>query len=556
MLILIQAYNSYRKSMTTLSSQLIKSPIGRRLMLSIVLFSSLITIATTGYQLFNDYRGDLLRIDRVFQSIEKVNLDVLSASIWVIDERLINTQLNGLVQLPDITYIAINDDSGQSWNSGTNQVKGTLEKQFPLIYHSGSEEIPVGTLVVQADLNAIYSRLYDRGIVILLTNAVKTFLVAGFILFLVWINVTRNLNRLSVYCQNIELEKGFEPLSFNTHKRRNEFDQVADAINDMQQQIRSSFDAIKQSKEELQTALEDRERLLELERSYKEELARQVKEQTYELEQSLIILKRAQQVLVEQEKMAALGGLVSGVAHEINTPIGICLTAASAQLVHVEELIALIHSEHATLDEINSILEEYQQSCELIVSNITRASNLIQKFKTIAAEQSHEENSTFNLRKQIEDIAESTKLIFSPVKAEVTFDVAPNIQLTTNYSLVNQILSNIFSNAYTHAFSEGADNKIHISASIKNQYITIDIEDNGQGIEESVADHMFEPFFTTTRHRGGTGLGLSAAFNAATLLKGTVEYHTDSALGGACFSIRFPSKHSLLNDAELYQSFN
>ena len=99
--------------MLRFSGQLLTSPIGRKLMLSIVLFSSLITLLTTVYQLFNDYNGDVSRIDRAFSSIEKVNLEVLAASIWVIDERLINTQIDGLSQLPDITYISIKDDSGQ-----------------------------------------------------------------------------------------------------------------------------------------------------------------------------------------------------------------------------------------------------------------------------------------------------------------------------------------------------------------------------------------------------------------------------------------------------------
>ncbi|MFA7520691.1 MAG: histidine kinase, partial [Shewanella sp.] len=95
--------------MLTFFSQLIKSPIGRHLTLSIVLFSSVITLITTAYQLISDYRNDVVRIDRVFSNMEKVNLDVLAASIWVIDERLINTQLNGLIQLPDINYISIKD---------------------------------------------------------------------------------------------------------------------------------------------------------------------------------------------------------------------------------------------------------------------------------------------------------------------------------------------------------------------------------------------------------------------------------------------------------------
>ncbi|WP_297894909.1 ATP-binding protein [Shewanella sp.] len=526
--------------MLTFFSQFIKSPIGRHLTLSIILFSSLITLMTTAYQLVNDYRGDVSRIDRVFSNIEKANLDVLAASIWVIDERLINTQLNGLIQLPDINYISIKDDSGQSWSSGNLKQDHVLDKRFPLVYKSPTESINVGTLEVQADMDAIYQRLYDKAILILLSNAIKTFLVAGFILFLVWYNITKHLDKLSNYCKRINLDADYEPLQFERKERVDEFKQVADAINSMQHQLRSSFDDLKNSKSALQTALEDRERLLKLERSYKEELARQVKERTLELEQSLTALKRAQQVLVEQEKMAALGGLVSGVAHEINTPIGICLTAASTQLNHIEELIELIHSDQATLDEINAILDEYQESCELIVRNITKASGLIQKFKTIAIDRSHEEHQCVNLKEQLNEILESTLIMHPNVNAKTQITVEPTLNVKTNISLLNQMVSNILSNAFTHAFQNREDNLVDISADIDDNYVTISIQNNGLAIPAEVAEHMFEPFFTTNRNKGGTGLGLSAAFNAATLLKGTMSYQADSTLGGAQFNIRFP----------------
>ena len=526
--------------MLTFFSQLIKSPIGRHLTLSIVLFSSVITLITTAYQLISDYRNDVVRIDRVFSNMEKVNLDVLAASIWVIDERLINTQLNGLIQLPDINYISIKDDSGQAWNAGEQKQEHSLDKTFPLVYKSPTENINVGTLETQVDVDAIYQRLYDKAIIILLSNGIKTFLVAGFILFLVWFNITKHLDKLSQYCKNIDIDHEYEPLQFDRHEKIDEFKQVADSINSMQVQLRSSFSALKNSKTELQIALEDRERLLKLERSYKEELARQVKERTLELEQSLSALKRAQQVLVEQEKMAALGGLVSGVAHEINTPIGICLTAASAQLSHIEELIDLIHSDQATLDEINEILNEYQESCELIVRNITKASSLIQKFKTIAIDRSHEEHQCCNLNQQLHEILESTLIMHPNVNASTEINVEPTLNIKTNISLLNQIVSNILSNAFTHAFQGHEDNLIHISATLDEESIQISIQNNGLAIPADVAEHMFEPFFTTNRNKGGTGLGLSAAFNAATLLKGTMSYRADSKLGGPQFDIKFP----------------
>lgn len=527
--------------MQTLSSRLLKSPIGRKLTLSIVLFSSLITLITTGIQLINDYKGDLNRIESQFASIEKVNLEVLAASIWVIDERLITTQLNGLIQLPDITYILIHDDADQIWETGISTPTNTIEKRFELVYPSGSETILVGSLLVQANLDAVFDRLLDRTIVILLSNAVKTFLVAGFILFLVWHFVTNNLDRLSQHCQKLDFNKPFIPLTFSkTTNKNDEFVQVASAINTMQTQLRESFLAIKQSKQKLQEALTDRERLLALETGYKEELARQVKKRTKELELSLQALERAQTVLIEQEKMAALGGLVSGVAHEINTPIGICLTAASAQLSNIDRMVEMLHSEDATLEEIDEILLEYQNSCELIVKNITRASDLIQKFKAISAQQTLEENSIVNLRQLIIDLHESIKIFYSQTDVDIEIDIDKELHINTNQALLKQIINNLLSNAYTHAFKDSNDAKLIISAKISHDQLNISVQDNGSGIEREAANKIFEPFYTTSRNEGGAGLGLAAAFNAATQLNGTMHLEQDCELGGACFVVSFP----------------
>jgi signal transduction histidine kinase/HAMP domain-containing protein len=518
---------------------LLQSPIGRRLMLSIVLFSSFITLITTVYQLINDYRSDVSRIYQAFSSIEMANLDVLAASIWVIDEKLINTQLKGLSQLPDITYVSIKDDSEQEWQLGERKSISIIEKQYDLLY-SPADNAKVGRLIVQADLDVIYQKIYDKAVIILLSNGIKTFLVAGFILFLVWLHVTKHLLTLSQYCNEINLHRPFTPLKFQRKKMNDEFTDVAHAINEMQNQVRLSFDELRNSKTQLQVSLEDRERLLELERSYKEELACQVKVQTAELELSLSQLKKAQQVLVEQEKMAALGGLVSGVAHEINTPIGICLTAASAQLQQVEELMTLIHGEDTTLEQITGILEEYQQSCHLIVNNIVRASNLVKKFKTIAAEQQNEESTHFNLRQQLMGVIDSSKLTHPRLDVDISLNVDPELNITSNYSLLNQIVTNIVLNAYHHGFAGITAPKLVIDVSIDETQLCIIFHNNGTPISREISEHMFEPFFTTIRHKGGTGLGLSAAFNAATQLKGTITYDGNSRLGGPLFTVRFP----------------
>lgn len=131
---------------------------------------------------------------------------MLAASLWVIDERLINIQLNALIKLPDINYISINDDSGQKWAAGARLSEDSIEKSFILSYPAGKNRIPVGTLHIQADLKNIHNNLEKRAIIIVLSNAIKISIIIGFILFLGWYMVTKNWHKIIQYFKEIELD--------------------------------------------------------------------------------------------------------------------------------------------------------------------------------------------------------------------------------------------------------------------------------------------------------------------------------------------------------------
>ncbi|NRD75573.1 hypothetical protein HQQ94_20595 [Shewanella sp. VB17] len=194
--------------MKSLTRQFIHSPMGLKLTLSIIVFSLLITLLAAGLQLMSDYKSDVNRIDWQLKNIEKVNLDVLAASLWVIDERLINLQLNALIQLPDISYISINDDGGQRWAAGEKLPTDTIEKSFILTYNAGKDRVPVGVLHVQADLKNIHNNLQNHAMIALLYNAIKVSILIGFILFLAWLMVTKNLQNIIRYCKKIDLNDG------------------------------------------------------------------------------------------------------------------------------------------------------------------------------------------------------------------------------------------------------------------------------------------------------------------------------------------------------------
>ena len=137
-------------------------------------------------------------------------------------------------------------------------------------------------------------------------------------------------------------------------------------------------------------------------------------------------------------------------------------------------------------------------------------------------------------------VLDASKLIHPTLDVDIGIEVDKNLCITANYSLVNQIVTNIVSNIYYHGFNEIDKPKLIIKVEIAQMQASIALHNNGVAIPEEVSAHMFEPFFTTARHKGGTGLGLSAAFNAATLLKGKIDYQANSPLGGPLFTLLFP----------------
>lgn len=158
----------------------------------------------------------------------------------------------------------------------------------------------------------------------------------------------------------------------------------------------------------------------------------------------------------------------------------------------------------------------------------------------MAAEQRHEKHTSFDLKTQLEDVVDSTELMFTPQHVDIELNAPNQLSVTSNPNLLNQIIGNILSNAYTHAFRGIEHAKVLINVRIEDENVFIEIQNNGLSIPAEVAERMFDPFYTTARNKGGIGLGLSAAFNAATLLHGAISFEPTSSLGGPMFIVRIP----------------
>jgi len=244
--------------MTNIHSDAYRPGIARRLIIYVVLFSSFITILATALQLYWDYKNDVGFINDQLQQIEDVNLKGISESLWTSDTDEINTHIEGISQLRDIQYLEIRDDERVWISKGKPQSRNTLSRQYPLIYSHRGRELEIGKLTVIASLDGVYQRLLDKFWVILASNAVKTFLVASFILFIFYRLITRHLFTISSFARDLKINQLGKSLALSRTRKQNEsadeLDMVVNAINQMQKNMEEAFSALKYS--------EDRVRLL------------------------------------------------------------------------------------------------------------------------------------------------------------------------------------------------------------------------------------------------------------------------------------------------------
>lgn len=250
-----------------------------------------------------------------------------------------------------------------------------------------------------------------------------------------------------------------------------------------------------------------------------------------QLENSLQTLELAQEKLVEAEKMAALGELVAGIAHEVNTPLGAAITACS-----------FLQDEAAG----NELISE---STGIILDNLVRARDLILNFRQIAADRGYEEVRAFNMHEYLKMIVESMKPILRDGKHTVEISCPPELEICGYPGAIGQIISNLIQNSVLHGFENRMAGKIRIRVETvdaeKNQHYVIFYSDNGCGVREEDRKKIFNPFFTSKRGSGSTGLGLHIVYNLVSQVLGgkiSCDYPIREAAeeGGLCFRIQAP----------------
>jgi len=246
-------------------------------------------------------------------------------------------------------------------------------------------------------------------------------------------------------------------------------------------------------------------------------------------QEDISVLKKAsteREVLLEEaqenQRLKSLGVLVAGLAHEINNPLGIALTATT----HISQTAAEIRKNIAELSasKLADFLEDEEIAFQLIFLNLRRASDLVRGFKDIAVDRSLDEKKEINLQVYLQSIEQSLTPVLKNARCKLSLEINPSISLQVNTGSLGQIVTNLVLNSTIHAFDGIKDRQLKITGSQTPQHIFLKISDNGKGIPENVLPNLFTPFYTTNRSKGGTGLGLYLSRQIANeVLKGSLN---------------------------------
>ena len=324
-------------------------------------------------------------------------------------------------------------------------------------------------------------------------------------------------------------------------KSEDEIGQLCTAFNTMSATIRENIKAISNNNKALQQAYDQLEDKVELRTQDLVSINQELQSVNQISQQNLEKLKQAQSHLVESEKMASLGNLVAGIAHEINTPIGVSVTAVSHLQLITKEFNHLYSKGGLSRKDLTDYLAESDEAVTIIFSNLERASQLIRSFKQVSVDQSSEAMRVFNVKQYLGEILLSLQPKVKRTQHRITIICNNNLEINSFPGAFAQIITNLVMNSLLHAYEPDDAGEIVIQI-IKegNLRVRLLYSDNGKGMESSVLEKIFNPFFTTKRGMGGTGLGLSILYNIVTQqFGGTIECISEPGQGTK-FIVDFP----------------
>lgn len=555
----------------------------------------IVTLAQIGAEYFNTKRY----INSELATLQQTFSGSLTRAIWELNTQQALVIADGLLAIPAVEGIIVRDDTGTvitqlgrhvdiSQRHGselvregirlTEQQSGLFGYTFPLIFEFSGRATQVGDVTLFSSRAIVIDRI-KIGIFFLIGNAMlkTTFLI---MLFLVAFRnyLTEPLNELTQQIETLEMDhlEGIR-IASNQSKRSTELSVMATAFNRLIRRVQDYKSELESTQKELLLSnekldqhnlvleqevarktsglskammdLQQQKQQLEIkQQSLKEEIERRrhiedaLRNKQSELESLVDDLKQTQDRLVQSEKMAALGGLVAGITHEVNTPVGIGVTATSFLSEKIQALQKAYQDKTLSPRNLEQFIAEASETACLLESNLNRASDLIASFKQIAVDQTSEAIRTIQLSTYLQEIIRSLLPHFKKTKHQIEVNCPKDLQLTCPAGAISQIFTNLLMNSLIHGFEDMEQGEIRITVLDEGDDIDIRFSDNGKGLNDEQLEKLFHPFFTTKRGAGGSGLGTHITYNLVRqTLKGSIDVNSEPGKG-LHYHIRFPKK--------------
>jgi signal transduction histidine kinase len=388
----------------------------------------------------------------------------------------------------------------------------------------------IGYTVLKIDLSNLKSQVFNS-IFLTFIAVIAALAIAFYISQLAQQTLTKPVEVLTETISNVAKNKDYSLRAQVITE--DELGELTSAFNHMLQELEHYDEDRKIQEQEILSLNESLEKKVELRTN-------ELKNTNQQLQDSLNRLQNTQQQMVEQEKMASLGSLVAGIAHEINTPIGIGITAISHLEHIIEQLEDPFRQGKLSKTLVENTISNLKECHNLVYYNLERAAQLVKSFKMVAVDQSSEDIRLFNLQKYTQDVVTSLGPELKKTQIMLELDINEHIHLYSFPGAFSQIFTNLIMNSIIHGFKELQHGTINITANQIEHELVIDYRDNGCGIAKEIFDKIFDPFFTTNRNTGGSGLGTHIIYNIVTqALGGTIQLAED-AYKGAHFIISIP----------------
>jgi signal transduction histidine kinase len=573
--------------------------ISRKLLTRVLSVYFVLTVSVTGIQIIAEYFNTKSHINSELLTLQKTITGSLTRAVWELNTQQAIDISEGLIAIPMIRGItvtdeanniitqlgevlpenaqqaAIEDEISTEYQSISVLSQGLFGHSFPLIFEFSGRTTTVGTVTLLSSNHVIFSRI-EVGIYFLIGNAMlKTaFLV---FLFLLAFNkfLTEPLEELTEQIKQLDINDPEVSKLHTMNYEKNELNILEDAYNNLIDELIDFKDKLALSQRETDTAndkLDEQNLLLEqevakktsslsstmlkMERQQKEMLEqqeqlqaennrRQKTESTLiltnkELKVSIQELSKAQDRLLESEKMSSLGMLSAEISHEINTPIGVSITSVSCLSDMLTKLKADIQSHIISKRSIEGFIETANDSVKLLLNNLNRASELIVSFKQVAVDQTNDRVRLINIAKFIDEIIQSIHPKLKKTNHNIKVTCDDSIEFYSHPGAIAQIIINLMINSVIHGFENINRGEIAIRISFNAQRLTIDYQDNGSGVTQEQFANLFEAFYTSKADNGGTGLGTHIIKNLVThTLNGSITAKNLST-GGLCYHIELP----------------